>query len=69
MERIYFVSQYDGQVHNINDYGHIISEDGFSADIGAWVQDGDDKGKDTLRVSEEVSIWTIIEIVEFYKKA
>ena len=67
MDRIYFVSQYDNKVHNINDYDHII-EDENSALVGKWVYDGKSTEKDTLRVDEEVNLWTIHEIAQFYNK-
>lgn len=68
LKRIYFVSQYDNEVHNIGDYDHIL-EDENNALIGKWVYDGDSKHKDTLRVEEEVNLWTIEDVCEFYKIA
>ena len=66
MQRIYFVGQYSNEVHNINDYDHIIDFDGKSAEIGTWVADGASGKKDALSVSEEVSLFTLPEIAEFY---
>lgn len=68
LQRIYFVSQYDGEVHNINDYDHIITDNPKVAEIGEFVIDGDDIEPTTLRVDEEVELWSIIEIAEFFKE-
>jgi len=57
--KIYYVSQYDNNIHNINDVEHkIINED------LAYVEK--DCGDDYFRVDEEVSLWTLKEIVRFY---
>ena len=57
--KIYYVSQYDNNIHNINDVEHkIINED------LAYV--GKDCGDNGFRVDEEVSLWTLKEIVRFY---
>lgn len=58
-DRIYYVSQYDNLVHNINDKDHKIIGDNL-----AYV--GKDCGEDGLRVDEEVNLWTIKEIADFY---
>ena len=63
-DRIYFVSQYDGEIHNINDVDNIILNNGKGAEVGKWVMDGNEKA---LRVDEEVDLCTLKEIYEFYK--
>ena len=60
-DRIYYVSQFDNLIHNIYDTDHCVIDDGKSALIGV-----DTKTDNGLRVDEEVSLWTIKEIAEFY---
>lgn len=60
-DRIYYVSQFDNLVHNIYDADHCVIYDGKSALIGVYT-----KTEDGLRVDEEVNLWTIKEIAEFY---
>lgn len=60
-DRFYFISHADGLVHNINDFEHQIVDNG----TGAYI--GEDCGEDCFRVDMEVQLWTIHEIVEFYK--
>ena len=58
-DRIYYVSQYDNRVHNINDVEHqFINRN--QAHIGK------DCGDDGFRVDEEVDLWTIEEVAKFY---
>lgn len=66
-DRVYFISQYDNKIHNICGVDHIRYDGGKSAEIGKFVQDGDDKRKDTLRVDDDVTLWTITEIFKFFK--
>ena len=57
--KIYYVSQYDNNIHNINDAEHkIINED--CAYMGRFDKDN------VFRVDEEVSLWTLKEIFKFY---
>jgi len=59
-ERVYYVSQYDNQIHHINDKDHkIISEK------EAYI--GKDCGYENgFRVDEEVNLWTVKEVMEFF---
>lgn len=57
-EKIYFISQFDSQIHNINDVEHrLVSEE------LAYI--GKDCGIDGLRVDEEVDLYTIEEVIKF----
>jgi hypothetical protein len=59
-ERIYFISQFDNRTHNIFDWQHkIINEK------EAYI--GKDCQEEGFRVDEEVSLWTLDEIMDFYK--
>jgi len=60
-DKIYYVSQFDNLVHNIYDVDHRIIDYGRSALIGV-----DTKTEDGLRVDEEVDLWTIKEVAEFF---
>ncbi|GED72573.1 hypothetical protein BRE01_62750 [Brevibacillus reuszeri] len=59
-KRIYYVSQFDGAVHNIND-----SEHKLICETEAYI--GQDCGEDGFKVNEEVKLWTITEVAEFFK--
>lgn len=58
-EKLYFVSQFDDMVHNLEDleYKKI-------SDSEAYI--GHNEHDDGFRVDEEVSLWTLEEIVEFF---
>lgn len=60
-DRNYFFSNHDNEIHNINDFDSVISEDGKSAEIGEWTSEG-------LRVNDEVCIYTFEEIIEIIKE-
>lgn len=60
-ERIYFVSQFDNMAHNLKDWEHKKL-----SDTEAYI--GRDFHEDGFRVEEEVNLWTLREIVEFYKQ-
>jgi hypothetical protein len=64
-EKFYYISQYDNRVHNINDveYQLIANEDNTIHQ--AYI--GKDCGDDGFRVDEEVTLYTILEVAEFYK--
>ena len=58
-ERVYFVSQYDGRVHCLYDCEYQLIDE-----KNAYI------GKNTLegfRVDDEVELWNVIEVSEFYK--
>ena len=55
---------YIQEINNINDVDNIILNDGKGAEVGKWVIDENEKA---LRVDEEVDLWTLKEIYEFYK--
>lgn len=57
-DRIYFISQYDNKIHNVNDVDHIIVDEN-NAEVGEWTPDG-------LRVDEEVTLYTLREVYKFY---
>lgn len=64
-ERIYFVSQYDNQVHNVNDWQHRkIGEK--EAYIGGRYGAYEDEENGFI-VNEEVDLWTLEEVAKFYK--
>ena len=55
--RIYFASCFDNQWHNINDWEHILSDNGKEASIGQL--EGDE-----FRIDEEVTLYTLEEVFE-----
>ena len=60
VDRIYYVSQYDNRVHNINDMEHqLIKGKQNMVYIGRQFEDG-------FEVDEEVELWTIKEVASFY---
>lgn len=61
-ERIYYVSHVDGRVHCLCDVDHLVLAGALVAEIGKWCE-----SEKALRVDEEVNLWTISEIAEFYK--
>ena len=64
-DKIYFVSQFDNQVHNIYDWEHQFIDVTESNEVyNAYI--GKDSGKDGFRVDEEVVLYTIKEIAKFY---
>lgn len=59
-ERIYYISNGDGCIHNINDVEHAIIDE-KSAYIGViYCNDG-------FRIDEEVSLWTLKEVIRFFE--
>jgi len=64
MEKIYYISQFDNKVHNINDVEHMKTKKDTDIHIGII---GKDCGIDGFRVDEEVILYDIIEVSEFFK--
>jgi len=60
IDRVYYVSQYDNRVHNINDVEHqLVKGKDNMVYIGKQYEDG-------FEVNEEVELWTIKEVASFY---
>lgn len=62
-DKVYYVSQYDNKIHNIYDNEYIFAEN--DKIYNAYV--GKNCGDDGFRVDEEVTLYTLKEIIEFFK--
>lgn len=62
-DNVYYISQYDGLIHNINDIDHeILYSDNKveAAYVGCFVPG------DGLRVDEEVDLYSVDDVFDFY---
>jgi hypothetical protein len=59
-KKIYYISNADNCVHNINDVEHKLVDEKY-----AYI--GKDCGSDGFRVDDEVTLWTLEEIVKFFE--
>jgi len=60
MDKIYYFSNEDNEVHNINDVDfHMTGE--MTAEVGSW-----DSNREILMVDDEVTLYTFPEIIKLF---
>lgn len=60
MSKIYYISNEDGQVHNINDVDHVIVDE-TTAEVGVY-----NSNEEVLMVDDTVTLHTFEEVQTFF---